>query len=144
PDWAQATPLAAAPVRIAGPSDDEKNRPLDLTAANARGWALNLEGCGFRAALFAALEQVGATPNILLETNALELQLALVASGRAFTLLPATGISAVADRGVAARRGAGFSLTAEAMLLTHKTGAPSAALTDAVAAPLVSALNMTF
>lgn len=84
---AGARALASAPVKLVGAGALEAQAER-LETANAVGWALNPTGCGYRKALADALGALGETPNIVLETNALELQLRFAREGRAFTLAP--------------------------------------------------------
>ena len=80
-------PLIQSAVRVVAAQEHEASAK-DLQSANAVGWALNPVGCGYRKALFSALEKVGETPNVVLETNSLDLQLQFTRAGRALTLAP--------------------------------------------------------
>ena len=60
----------------------------DLAAANALGWALNPDGCGYRKVLEAVLSKEGMTPNIRLETNSLDVQFMMAERGEALTIAP--------------------------------------------------------
>lgn len=117
-----ADPLSIKPLQVVAASEHE-SAASDLNTANAIGWALNPEGCGYRRSLIKALERHGQTPNIVLETNSLELQLQFAKSGRALTLAPAflgnlseaaSGLSFVAAKGLDA---------SVAILLHHAQGA---------------------
>lgn len=117
-----ADPLSINPLQVVAAGEHESDA-RDLDTANAIGWALNPEGCGYRRALMIALERHGQTPNIVLETNSLELQLQFVKAGRALTLAPgflgkiseaASGLSFVEAKGLKA---------SIAILLHHPPGA---------------------
>ncbi|MEM8818964.1 MAG: substrate-binding domain-containing protein [Pseudomonadota bacterium] len=61
---------------------------IDIATANASGWALNPAGCGYRDVLSEALERLGLSLNIGLETNSTETQIAVAGSGRLYSLAP--------------------------------------------------------
>ena len=92
-------PIVTSTVQVVANSDNAHCAGHLLTA-NAIGWALNPDGCGYRKALLRALKEQGTTPNIVLETNSMELQLRFAEEGRALTLAPAfvKGMSPVTSR----------------------------------------------
>ncbi len=138
PDWLAVTVVARATVR-AFAAGQRAAMPQDLRAANARGWALNLEGCGYRRALLDALDRLGERPKLVLQTNSLDLQLATVRAGRAVTVLPEIAVAGLAAAGIRALPAAAFAFDVDVRLLAHRAGA----VPDAVAALVETDLRAT-
>ena len=69
-----------------------------LRDLNGLGWVIQPEGCGYRAALKAALEQLGAGPmRVAVEAFGQDLQLSVIARGAGFGLLPARQLAVLSQ-----------------------------------------------
>lgn len=78
-------------VCVIGPAHHGAASRLPLASLNEVGWAIQPEGCGYRTALDRASLAAGARkPRIAIETLARDTQLAAVARGAAFCMLPAS------------------------------------------------------
>jgi DNA-binding transcriptional LysR family regulator len=64
-------------------------RRLSIQEIATRGWILNPDGCGVRAALKSALEQMGLRFRVAAEVHDFDLKVALIARGLGIGLLPA-------------------------------------------------------
>nr|WP_298373617.1 LysR family transcriptional regulator [uncultured Halomonas sp.] len=79
--------LSESDVAIVGAAT-AKTGDVTIAELNQLGWALNPDGCGYRRALATSLNRLGLEPNIKMEVNSIELQLAIAQRGMAYTLLP--------------------------------------------------------
>jgi DNA-binding transcriptional LysR family regulator len=68
---------------------DKDARRASLPEIAERGWILNPDGCGVRAALKTALEQMGLRFRVAAEVHDFDLKVALIARGLGTGLLPA-------------------------------------------------------
>lgn len=69
-------------------------RPIRLVHLAKEGWVLNPVGCGFRAALEAAMGERAGTLHVAIDTYGTDLQLRMVASGHGLGLVPRTALGA--------------------------------------------------
>jgi DNA-binding transcriptional LysR family regulator len=69
-------------------------RPIRLIHLGKEGWVLNPAGCGFRAALEAAMGERAGTLHVAIDTYGADLQLRMVASGHGLGLVPRTALAA--------------------------------------------------
>lgn len=69
-------------------ADDGQPLPTTLAACYQRGWVLNPDGCGFRAAISRALADRGLPLLLNMEVQGTQLQLGLIGEGRGLGLLP--------------------------------------------------------
>jgi DNA-binding transcriptional LysR family regulator len=67
-------------------------RPIRLVHLAKEGWVLNPVGCGFRAALEAAMGERVGTLHVAIDTYGTDVQLRMVASGRGLGLVPRTAL----------------------------------------------------
>jgi DNA-binding transcriptional LysR family regulator len=68
-------------------------RRLSLDEIATRGWVLNPDGCGVRAALKSALEAMGLRFRVAAEVHDFDLKVALIACGLGIGLLPERRLS---------------------------------------------------
>ena len=96
-------------------------RPLRLVHLVKEGWVLNPVGCGYRAALEAAMGEREGTLHAAIDTYGTELQLRMVAAGRGLGLVPraALGASPLRDE-VAVVDVTDFSLSLDVWLVHRK------------------------
>lgn len=87
PEGVENQPLGAVDLVVVGPKDPQA-LPQRLEDCYQRGWILNPQGCGFRAALQRALTEQGLPLLINLEAFGTTLQLSLIAEGRGLGLMP--------------------------------------------------------
>lgn len=91
PEGVENQPLGAVDLVVVGPKDPQalpQALPQRLEDCYQRGWILNPQGCGFRAALQRALTEQGLPLLINLEAFGTTLQLSLIAEGRGLGLMP--------------------------------------------------------
>jgi DNA-binding transcriptional LysR family regulator len=69
-------------------------RPIRLVHLAKEGWVLNPVGCGFRAALEAAMGEREGTLHVAIDTYGTDLQLRMVASGHGLGLMARTALGA--------------------------------------------------
>ena len=69
-------------------------RPVRLIHLVKEGWVLNPLGCGYRAALEAAMGERQGTLHVAIDTYGTEMQLRMVASGRGLGLVPRATLGA--------------------------------------------------
>jgi DNA-binding transcriptional LysR family regulator len=69
-------------------------RPIRLLHLAKEGWVLNPVGCGFRAALEAAMGEQAGPLHVAIDTYGTDLQLRMVASGHGLGLVPRTALGA--------------------------------------------------
>jgi DNA-binding transcriptional LysR family regulator len=95
-------------------------RPIRLAHLAKEGWVLNPLGCGFRAALEAAMGERAGTLHVAIDTYGTDLQLRMVASGHGLGLVPrpALGASPLRDE-VAVVDVTDFSLSLD-LWLVHR------------------------
>jgi DNA-binding transcriptional LysR family regulator len=96
-------------------------RPIRLVHLAKEGWVLNPGGCGFRAALEAAMGERAGTLHVAIDTYGTDLQLRMVASGRGLGLVPraALGASPLRDE-VAVVEVTDFSLSLDVWLIHRR------------------------
>jgi DNA-binding transcriptional LysR family regulator len=96
-------------------------RPIRLAHLAKQGWVLNPVGCGYRAALEAAMGEREGTLHVTIDTYGTDVQLRMVASGRGLGLVPraALGGSAVRDE-VAIVEVTDFSLSLDVWLVHRR------------------------
>jgi DNA-binding transcriptional LysR family regulator len=63
-------------------------RPMPLARLAKEGWVLNPLGCGYRAALEAAMGERDGTLRVVIDAYGTDVQLRMVASGRGLGLVP--------------------------------------------------------
>lgn len=80
--------LGSVDLVVVGPNDPTVPALKRLEEGYQRGWILNPEGCGFRAALQRALTEQGLPLLLNLEAFGVTLQLSLIAEGRGLGLMP--------------------------------------------------------
>jgi DNA-binding transcriptional LysR family regulator len=73
-------------------------RPIRLLHLAKEGWVLNPLGCGYRAALEAAMGEREGALHVAIDTYGTEVQLRMVASGRGLGLVPRAALNASALR----------------------------------------------
>lgn len=83
----QARALGAVPLVVVA-ADDGQPLPRTLAQCYARGWILNPDGCGFRAAIARALADQGLPLQLNMEVQGTALQLGLIAGGSGLGILP--------------------------------------------------------
>jgi DNA-binding transcriptional LysR family regulator len=96
-------------------------RPIRLAHLAKEGWVLNPVGCGFRAALEAAMGERAGTLHVVIDTYGTDLQLRMVASGHGLGLVPRTmlGASLLRDE-VAVVEVTDFSLSLDVWLVHRR------------------------
>jgi DNA-binding transcriptional LysR family regulator len=96
-------------------------RPIRLAHLAKEGWVLNPLGCGFRAALEAAMGERAGTLHVAIDTYGADLQLRMVASGHGLGLVPrpALGASPLRDE-VAVVDVTDFSLSLDVWLVHRR------------------------
>jgi DNA-binding transcriptional LysR family regulator len=96
-------------------------RPVRLTHLAKEGWVLNPLGCGYRAALEAAMGERGGTLHVAIDTYGTDTQLRMVAAGRGLGLVPRAMLSAKDPRDdIAIVDVTDFSLSLDVWLLHHR------------------------
>jgi DNA-binding transcriptional LysR family regulator len=96
-------------------------RPIRLLHLAKEGWVLNPLGCGYRAALEAAMGEREGALHVAIDTYGTEVQLRMVASGRGLGLVPRAALNASALRDeIAIVDVIDFSLTLDVWLLHHR------------------------
>ncbi|MCU5771368.1 LysR family transcriptional regulator [Erwiniaceae bacterium BAC15a-03b] len=80
-------PLGKVELAIVA-ADDGQPLPQTLAECYGRGWILNPDGCGFRAAITRALADRGLPLQLNMEVQGSALQLALIAAGRGLGMMP--------------------------------------------------------
>ena len=96
-------------------------RPIKLVHLAKEGWVLNPLGCGYRAALEAAMGARNGALHITIDTYGTELQLRMVAAGHGLGLVPRHILAASPIRdGIAVVEVTDFSLSLDAWLLQHQ------------------------
>jgi DNA-binding transcriptional LysR family regulator len=83
-----ARSLGRVKLGVVAPKGALKKRVHTLAECQSIGWVLNPDGCGFREGLQRALNGLGLTLKLNLETLGTELQLQLVADGNGLGLVP--------------------------------------------------------
>jgi DNA-binding transcriptional LysR family regulator len=89
PAGVDATRLGRERLVIVGPRDGNTPRFDGMASLGDVGWILNPEGCAARALLQRALLAAGVRMRVAVETYTYDLQLALVARQRGWSLVPA-------------------------------------------------------
>jgi DNA-binding transcriptional LysR family regulator len=96
-------------------------RPVRLVHLVKEGWVLNPLGCGYRAALEAAMGEREGALHVAIDTYGTDVQLRMVASGRGLGLVPRAALGATALRDeVAIVEVTDFSLSVEVWLLHRR------------------------
>jgi DNA-binding transcriptional LysR family regulator len=96
-------------------------RPVRLVHLVKEGWVLNPLGCGYRAALEAAMGGREGALHVAIDTYGMDVQLRMVASGRGLGLVPRTALNASALRDeVAIVEVTDFSLSLDVWLLHRR------------------------
>jgi DNA-binding transcriptional LysR family regulator len=88
PSGLESQALGSVDLVVVGPNDPKVPPLRKLEEGYQRGWILNPEGCGFRAALQRALTEQGLPLLLNLEAFGVTLQLSLIAEGRGLGLMP--------------------------------------------------------
>jgi DNA-binding transcriptional LysR family regulator len=96
-------------------------RPIRLVHLAKEGWVLNPLGCGYRAALEAAMGERNGALHVAIDTYGTDVQLRMVAAGRGLGLVPrgALGASPIRDS-IAIVEVTDFSLSLDAWLLHRR------------------------
>ena len=87
PENLQAQALGRVELAIVA-ADNGQSLPNTLADCYDRGWILNPDGCGFRAAITRALADRGLPLQLNMEVQGSALQLALIAEGRGLGIMP--------------------------------------------------------
>lgn len=87
PENLQAQALGRVELAIVA-ADNGQSLPNTLADCYGRGWILNPDGCGFRAAITRALADRGLPLQLNMEVQGSALQLALIAEGRGLGIMP--------------------------------------------------------
>ena len=94
------------------------SRPIRLVHLVNESWVLNPLGCGYRAALEAAMGERNGTLQVAIDTYATEVQLRMVAAGHGLGLVPRGALEASATRNeIAIVDVTDFSLSLDTWLL---------------------------
>jgi DNA-binding transcriptional LysR family regulator len=117
-------------------------RPIRLAHLAKEGWVLNPLGCGYRAALEAAMGEREGTLHVAIDTYGTDVQLRMVASGRGLGLVPraALGASPVRDE-VAVVEVIDFSLSLDVWLVHRRQPGNLRKALETVASTVASGLE---
>jgi DNA-binding transcriptional LysR family regulator len=117
-------------------------RPIRLAHLAKEGWVLNPLGCGYRAALEAAMGEREGTLHVAIDTYGTDVQLRMVASGRGLGLVPraALGASPVRDE-VAVVEVIDFSLSLDVWLVHRRQPGNLRKAPETVASTVASRLE---
>jgi DNA-binding transcriptional LysR family regulator len=117
-------------------------RPIRLAHLAKEGWVLNPLGCGYRAALEAAMGERKGTLHVAIDTYGIDMQLRMVATGRGLGLVPraALGGSAMRDE-IASVEVTDFSLSLDVWLVHPRQPGNLRKALDNVAATVSSRLG---
>lgn len=96
-------------------------RPIKLIHLAKENWVLNPLGCGYRAALEAAMGARNGALHVAIDTYGVDVQLRMVAAGRGLGLVPRSALTASPiSEGVAIIDVTDFSLSLDAWLLEQR------------------------
>jgi DNA-binding transcriptional LysR family regulator len=96
-------------------------RPIRLVHLAKEGWVLNPLGCGYRAALEAAMGERNGALHVTIDTYGTDVQLRMVAAGRGLGLVPLGALRTSPMReNIAIVEVTDFSLSLDAWLLHHR------------------------
>lgn len=118
-------------------------RPVRLSALADADWVLNPVGCGYRAAIEAAMGRQNMPLQVAVDAMGAELQLRLVARGMGLGLVPRVTLSASPSAmAVHPVSVTDFSCSLDARLIHHRQSGPFRALLEAIHVHAASALAL--
>jgi len=123
PTGLSAIRLAEEPVGLISSRKTPLNGRVGAEALRETTWVLNAEGCGHRATLKRALEQLGIPLTVAVEVNDLDLQVQLIREGVGAGIMPLRALpQRLAEAGLQVFNIADVNFSLEVRLLYRRTG----------------------